>query len=475
METKKLFPSLGYFGGIQANRLELPVNRQILGVRLSLAASVPEFLNLRGLLLYRDGFPLDIDSIGHTVQLSSVRPQDEQKDPARLLRRGSIHSAKELNPWWEIRFQAPVQVDLIAVENRVDNCGMRSRSLNVELLENDGSCVLLYAGDTIEAAEHSLAFVERFIEPRSKVPGFSSEEIRKSLLKSVVTKIQQDSPEQLTRAEGNLLAGLLPQRMHVPDEDVLMLLAYIFLMQRRATPGTVTGIQSFSNLLNSRARLDRLCELMNELAPKLDLAPQMISRHGVHDMSQLKLNPDTHLSHMQDVVLAMQELGYESGLCYGTLLGSVREGAFLAHDDDVDLFFVAKSTSAEELANELETLGRSLRALGFKYKRPNAYWNRHVVSPRGAAVDLFPALRQEDGFRMHMERMSLGHVPVKMLLPMKLGELEGRLFPVPHDPEGFLALRYGEGWSVSDPYYEWYWKLDDGDSYTSISNVTEKQ
>ena len=44
---------------------------------------------------------------------------------------------------------------------------------------------------------------------------------------------------------------------------------------------------------------------------------------------------------------ALTELGYDSFLSYGTLLGAVRDHDFIEHDDDVDMAVVLKSPEAK--------------------------------------------------------------------------------------------------------------------------------
>lgn len=51
-------------------------------------------------------------------------------------------------------------------------------------------------------------------------------------------------------------------------------------------------------------------------------------------------------------------------------------------------------------------------------------------------------------------------VPKSVMLPTSSVSLHDHVYPAPADPVAFLADRYGPGWSVSDPYYEWPWPLE---------------
>jgi hypothetical protein len=148
--------------------------------------------------------------------------------------------------------------------------------------------------------------------------------------------------------------------------------------------------------------------------------------------------------------------GTDLYLSYGALLGIVRDGRLLPHDDDVDLLFVA--SSRESLVNQIDLLVGRIKSLGFKVSRrmTNGSDLPFLICTAGAKhVDVFLGWRDSSSGQVYlpMAGVRYGAVPdVFFQTPQKL-HMENCNLPIPTDPIGFLMARYGEGWSTPDPLF----------------------
>ncbi|MCL2543064.1 MAG: LicD family protein [Nocardioidaceae bacterium] len=154
------------------------------------------------------------------------------------------------------------------------------------------------------------------------------------------------------------------------------------------------------------------------------------------------------------VLDVMSEAGFQAFLAYGTLLGAVREGGFIGHDNDVDIGYVSELSSPVEVVRESLHLQRVLTQAGMGVERySGAGFQVHVRGEDGG-------LRGLDVFGGYWDRGRLAllgeiHTPFERewITPLTTVEMAGHVFPAPAAPERMLEAMYGPGWKVPDPTF----------------------
>ena len=163
---------------------------------------------------------------------------------------------------------------------------------------------------------------------------------------------------------------------------------------------------------------------------------------------------------MDEVVRLLDVLKEKAGvpayICYGTLLGAVRDGRLIGHDNDVDVAYVSEHPYPVDVVREGYRVERVLRAEGWVVRRGSGVrLNVRLRLSNGSMrfVDVFTShwvegvlfIPSDTGFRL----------PPETILPLRTIELMGRRVPAPAQPEALLAATYGDSWRVPDPSFRY--------------------
>ncbi|SDG09369.1 class I SAM-dependent methyltransferase [Klenkia brasiliensis] len=138
----------------------------------------------------------------------------------------------------------------------------------------------------------------------------------------------------------------------------------------------------------------------------------------------------------------------------GTLLGPVREGRLLPHDDDADLAYLSRHEHPLDVTLEAFELGRVLRAAGLQVLRLSVGHLQVVVDHEGAPdhyVDVFTGFLLDGVW--HQPFAIRAPAREDELLPPRPLQVVDRVQPAPREPERMLVELFGEGWRVPDPAY----------------------
>ena len=162
------------------------------------------------------------------------------------------------------------------------------------------------------------------------------------------------------------------------------------------------------------------------------------------------------LDRTEEVVAHLVDMGLRPFVVGGTLLGGIREGALLPHDDDADVAYLSALTNPADVAREGFEVGHRLQRLGYELVRHSAtHMQLYFRSDSGAVdhyVDVFTAFFSDDG-NINQPFHVRGPLREDQMLPFGTVAIAGREFPAPADPDAWLVINYDENWRTPIPGY----------------------
>jgi SAM-dependent methyltransferase len=149
--------------------------------------------------------------------------------------------------------------------------------------------------------------------------------------------------------------------------------------------------------------------------------------------------------------------GYPMYLVGGTLLGMVRGGELLPHDDDIDFAFLADSDDPAELGRISYQMERRLTDAGYTVVRHSlahielVFFDQHDQVDH--YIDVFTGFFHE-GLYCQPFALRGPEVTREDLVPTKDILVNGVPLPAPANPEAWLAYAYGKNWRIPDPTFK---------------------
>ena len=150
----------------------------------------------------------------------------------------------------------------------------------------------------------------------------------------------------------------------------------------------------------------------------------------------------------------LTERGHDAFLVYGNLLGAVRSGTLIGHDDDADIAYLARASHPVDVMLEGFDIERQFIEAGWRTIRYSGGTFKLLVTFPGGlevAIDVFTAF-YFDGL-LHMMPFVAADVPRDALVPTSTVVLEGREVTAPAKPEVLLEATFGPGWRIPDPTF----------------------
>lgn len=457
-----LLPGFGYFGATADTSLKVVISSLIDRVELAIDGPAAEFLNIQTIKFYDgNGKELDRNKNFKSVEISSLYGKDTQEIVYDKVVRGqTIHSQSEARPTLKIELNKPVWISRIEILNRADQFSRRARWLNVSASLGETHA----AGYANITADRALEDVQAVCEAAGFDGALPTDEAAipefcEAVKTSIVAKIEQDDLTLNTRQLMQLLPVATPNPRMSAFVFTICAQLTLNMWKGRKVIATrslvpVSGILSIPHRIKLlQTELERLIEVRRGTPTKV-----VIARHLIHE-SRLIVEKKMYLDAMTKVIGILADKGIDAMLGYGTLLGAYRDNSFLPHDDDVDLIVYDGSKTKEEADAGRKRIIALLKQHNIPADsgQPNLWHLQAFVD--GAVVDLFPAWCEGDKFFLSMEKLRLRDVPTRCMLPTTKMALYGIEYPIPAGPAEFLEDRYGSGWKVPDPFFEWPWQL----------------
>jgi hypothetical protein len=149
-----------------------------------------------------------------------------------------------------------------------------------------------------------------------------------------------------------------------------------------------------------------------------------------------------------------EEFGVPAFISSGTLLGIVRDGQFIAHDDDVDICYISKESDEQKVLEERNNIVTFLQSKKCNVK-PSGLAHLWCSTPGGQNLDIFTGFIEGD--YCSMNPISRKEIVTADVLPLQTLQHDGVTLYLPANPERLLMVNYGPGWRKPDPLWSFNW------------------
>jgi hypothetical protein len=143
-------------------------------------------------------------------------------------------------------------------------------------------------------------------------------------------------------------------------------------------------------------------------------------------------------------------------LMYGSLLGQVREGGFIGHDDDFDIAYVSKRRSGPAAAKELVNIGETFVKNGFDVELRATALHIHDNDNPKLRIDLFHLFfNKEDELSFSFGVAGTTQFMRSDWKGVTKAKFAGYDVYVPHNSEKLVECIYGASWRTPIVGFSW--------------------
>ena len=459
--ASEVLPGQGFFACQDVFALVVPINSEINEIEIAIEAPKDQILNLDQVnLIGHDGKILDKTKIITEAQLSSIYKSKTRNDLLKCVQtgKGMIHTNREPRPSLKLKLDKSNYLHSIAIKNRNDKNGRRSKFLVVRTYNNNTK--------TSEYINCSRETANTLISELCDASSISLEHLSKGeSASSLTTKLKEGIKGAM--ANGSLdwdarkLIQLLPIYKRNPEiTDFHEYVLSIIFLKLLGSAGyfQTKSLIPLSPVLKSHQTIENVLKqasLLSESVTKID-SKIVLSKHSLN-RSRLQQKRDQYLTAIQEAVHLFKRLKVDLILFYGTLLGAVREDDFIAHDDDVDLMIINGASSESEALEKKDQIIAALKKLNVRVLDIRKF-GFHIILNK-CNLDIFICWENCGKVSLQMEKFKIRKISSSILQPASTVRFRGIELPAPAKPEEFLRERYGEHWGKSDPYHEFPWEV----------------
>jgi hypothetical protein len=219
----------------------------------------------------------------------------------------------------------------------------------------------------------------------------------------------------------------------------------------------VTSINELISQSEKNSDKDTALKLYNAGNKLLEEYNLALGPHGLTQTFDLKSDKQKDLTYQRLSTFLSQlvnEFGVDAFVSSGTLLGFVRQGEFLGHDDDLDICYISKESTHEGIVRERNEIKVFLNGKGYRVTDSDV---AHLWVHTGDNImfDLFTGWIENN--RCMMNPLPLPGVAASDVLPLKTLKSHGYPIMMPANPEALMELNYGKSWKVPDPLWKFDW------------------
>jgi hypothetical protein len=219
----------------------------------------------------------------------------------------------------------------------------------------------------------------------------------------------------------------------------------------------IEPVRKLIKKLNAGGEKQQAIELLSKSNFLLEPFNLSIGPHGLTRTFSIRIEKEkdkAYLALSSLLNIINQEFGIPAFASSGTLLGLVREGQFLGHDDDLDICYISAKKENEDILNERLKLIEFLNNNDYKVSNSRGahLW---CTTPERITIDIFTGWLAGSCCIMHP--LSSVGVSTNSILPLKVEQYNGFGIYIHHKPKELLELNYGTNWESSDPFWVFDW------------------
>lgn len=151
-----------------------------------------------------------------------------------------------------------------------------------------------------------------------------------------------------------------------------------------------------------------------------------------------------------------EDFGLETFTNYGALLGAVRNGGFIDHDNDLDISYISACRSGPEAAEEFKRVALALVDRGYWVRCIQTHMSVRTHDGWSRWLDIFPLYFDADGvLRFPFGVAGTTRVTLADWKGTRRVDFASGHLTVPVNAEQMVEAVYGPNWRQPDPGFAW--------------------